>query len=85
MMKTPEQCRNMNEIRVEIDALDQEIIGLLGRRFGYVQAASNFKTNETSVRAPERFEAMLLQRRAWAQEVGLSADAIEKMLSLIHI
>ena len=32
-----------------------------------------------SVRAPERFEAMLQQRRAWAEEEGLNANAIKKM------
>ena len=69
----------MIEIRSEIDALDREIIRLLGRRFAYVQAAAQFKSGEASVRAPERFEAMLQQRRAWAAEEGLSPDAIEKL------
>lgn len=50
-----------------------------GRRFAYVKAASKFKTNETAVRAPERFQAMLNQRRVWAEEEGLNPDAIEKM------
>ena len=69
----------MNEIRTEIDALDQEIIKLLGKRFGYVKAAAKFKTSQTSVRAPERFKAMLDQRRIWAAQEGLSPDAIENM------
>lgn len=69
----------MQEIRAGIDALDKEIIGLLGRRFGYVKAASKFKTSEGSVRAPERFETMLVQRRIWAEGAGLSSDVIEKM------
>lgn len=78
-MKNPDQCRDMQEIRAGIDALDKEIIGLLGRRFGYVKAASKFKSSESSVRAPERFASMLVQRRIWAEEAGLSADVIEKM------
>ena len=78
-MKSPNQCRNMNEIRVEIDKLDRQVIELLGKRFAYVQAASNFKTSETNVKAPERFRSMLQQRRIWAKEEGLSPDAIEKL------
>ena len=31
------------------------------------------------MKAPERFNAMLGQRRLWAEEEGLSPDAIEKM------
>ena len=78
-MKTPETCENMIEIRAAIDALDHEVVQLLGKRFAYVQAAAKFKTDEQSVRAPQRFAAMLEQRRIWAQENGLNADAIEKL------
>lgn len=75
----PEQCEGMNDIRVEIDAIDETIVSLLGRRFKYVKSAAQFKTSETSVRAPERFAAVLQQRRVWAEREGLSPDAIEKM------
>jgi len=75
----PENCTGMDEIRVEIDNMDRDIIAILGKRFDYVKAAAKFKTSETSVRAPERFNSMLEQRRAWAESEGLSPDAIEKM------
>lgn len=77
----PSECANMEDIRREIDALDQVVIQLLGKRFQYVLAASKFKTSATSVRAPERFKAMLATRREWAEAEGLSPDAIEKMYS----
>jgi isochorismate pyruvate lyase len=75
----PEDCSGMEDIRVEIDNMDRDIIAILGKRFDYVKAASKFKTSETSVRAPERFKAMLEQRRVWASSEGLNPDAIEKM------
>jgi isochorismate pyruvate lyase len=78
-MKTSNQCENMADIRAEIDRLDRQVIALLGQRFAYVKAASQFKTSEATVKAPERFNAMLEQRRVWAKEEGLNADAIEKM------
>lgn len=78
-MKTPDQCESMVDIRAEIDRLDRQVVALLGQRFAYVKAASKFKTSETTVRAPERLQAMLRQRRVWAEEEGLDADAIEKM------
>lgn len=52
----------MDEIRQAIDALDHEVSTLWARRFEYVKAAARFKTDEQAVRAPERFEAMLVQR-----------------------
>ena len=78
-MKTPDQCESMVDIRAEIDRLDRQIVALLGQRFAYVKAASKFKTSETTVRAPERLQAMLQQRRVWAEKEGLNADVIEKL------
>ena len=78
-MKSPDECSNIQEIRVEIDAIDREVIKALGERFAYVKAAAKFKTSEASVKASERFNAMLQQRRIWAEEVGLNPDAIEKL------
>ncbi|WP_053213967.1 isochorismate lyase [Pseudomonas sp. Q12-87] len=76
---SPSQCAGMEDIRQEIDTLDQAVIQLLGKRFQYVLAASKFKTSATAVRAPERFNAMLATRREWAEAEGLDPDAIEKM------
>ncbi|MEH1888573.1 MAG: isochorismate lyase [Nostoc sp.] len=78
-MKEPNDCSNLQEIRVCIDTIDQQIISIFGKRFEYVKAAAKFKTNETSVQAPERFNTMLQQRRQWAKEAGLSPDVIEKV------
>ncbi|GAB4238770.1 MAG: chorismate mutase [Stanieria sp.] len=78
-MKLPKECQNLQEIRTEIDRLDRDIINLLGQRFEYVKVASKFKTNENSVKAPERLKAMLKQRRIWAESAGLNPDVIEEM------
>jgi len=78
-MKEPNDCSNIQEIRVCIDTIDRQIISDLGKRFEYVKVAAKFKTSETSVKAPERFNTMLQQRRQWAEEAGLSPDVIEKV------
>ncbi|GAX38045.1 isochorismate lyase [Nodularia sp. NIES-3585] len=78
-MKSAKDCRNIQEIRDEIDIIDQQIITGFGQRFEYVKAAAKFKTNETSVKALERFNAMLQQRRLWAEAAGLNPDVIEKL------
>ncbi|MGY3211722.1 isochorismate lyase [Mucilaginibacter sp. HD30] len=80
-MIEPEKCENMLEIRTEIDSIDKNIITLIGKRYQYVKAAAKFKTSETSVKAPERFKAMLVERRTWAEQQGLSPDMIEKLYS----
>lgn len=76
-MKSPEDCADIEDVRRGIDALDREIVALIGRRARYVEAAALFKTGETSVRAPERRKAMLETRRQWAEEEDLSPEVIE--------
>ncbi|MGI9050801.1 MAG: isochorismate lyase [Rubrobacteraceae bacterium] len=78
-MKQPENCTGIEDIRRAIDTLDREIVGLIGCRARYVEAAARFKTGESSVRAPERQQAMLRELRGWAKEECLDPDIVEKM------
>lgn len=78
-MKSPDECANIHEVREEIDIIDREVIEALSKRFQYVIAAARFKTSEASVRASDRFQAMLQQRREWAQESGLNPDVVENI------
>lgn len=82
-MKPAEECSSLEEVRDGIDALDCELVSLLGRRAAYVHAAARFKTDAQSVRAPERFRAMLEQRTAWAEQAGLDPDVVVEMFTLL--
>ena len=82
-MKAPDECANIDDVRAEIDHIAQNVIALIGKRFKYVQVAAKFKTSTESVEAPERFTAMLRQRRHWAEQEGLSPDAVEKLYSAL--
>ncbi len=42
-------------------------------------AAARFKTDQDSVRAPERQKAMLARRRGWAEREGLDPDFVEDL------
>ncbi len=76
-MKAPEACESIEDVRGAIDDLDREILHLLGSRARYVAAAARFKTDQNSVRAPERQRAMLASRRSWAEEEGLDPGFVE--------
>lgn len=78
-MKRPEDCESVEDVRRGIDALDREIVALIGRRARYVEAAACFKRDESGVRAPERQRAMFAERRGWAEEEDLDPDVIEKL------
>jgi isochorismate pyruvate lyase len=78
-MTPPENCTSLDQVRHEIDRLDEEIIRLIGVRARYVHAAARFKTSEEHVAAPDRQAAMLTVRRAWAEREGLDPAVIEDL------
>jgi isochorismate pyruvate lyase len=78
-VKRPEDCESIGDVRQAIDELDQEIIGLIGRRAHYVARAAHFKTGQQSIRAPERQHTMFEARRRWAEENGLDPTVIEDL------
>lgn len=76
-MKTPDECRTIEEVRSEIDRIDRAIIEAVAQRRGYVHAVMRFKRSEDDVHAHERQRQMLATRREWATEQGLSPDLVE--------
>ena len=50
----PEGCQTMVEVRTGVDALDQELVALLARRFGYMDAAARIKPSRSDVRDEAR-------------------------------
>jgi isochorismate pyruvate lyase len=83
-MKRPEQCGGMEEIRAEVNAIDREIIRLLGRRLAYVHEAVRFKPDEKSITHPDHWERFFAQRRAWGVEEGYDPDVIEALYRRLY-
>src|SRR5260370_42051497 len=69
-MVSPEDCKTLQEVRLEIDRLDEEIIGRIRRRAPYVQAAARFKASEAHEAAAERQAAKPAARGAPAGRPG---------------
>jgi len=80
---SPEECRNLDDIRQAIDRIDQDIIGALGQRMRYVLAASRYKLSEDSIPAPERVAAMLPERYRWAEDAGLDGKFVQALYAQI--
>ena len=52
-MKAPADCHSMQELRVQIDALDAEIVKMIAARAGYIDRAAVLKQTEN---LPARIE-----------------------------
>jgi isochorismate pyruvate lyase len=78
-VKNPSECSTKEEIREQIDRIDQEIIALFGLRFKYVSEIVKFKTDPKSVVAKHRKDHVIKVRGEWAEKHGLDKDTFEQI------
>ena len=67
----PEACRTMAEVRHGVDRLDETIVGLLGERFRYMDAAARIKPVREAVRDEGRKAEVLANVARLAREHGV--------------
>jgi isochorismate pyruvate lyase len=72
----PAVCMTMTEVRTGVDAVDAQLVALLVRRFGYMDAAARIKSDRGAVRDEGRKADVLAKVRAHAAQHGLSPDRI---------
>jgi isochorismate pyruvate lyase len=77
-MKAAADCHSMQDLRVQIDALDSEIVAKLALRAGYIDRAVVLKQQENlPARIDARVEQVVERVRAKAVAAGLDADLTE--------
>ncbi|WP_323145682.1 chorismate mutase [Pseudomonas marginalis] len=71
-------CTTLEEVRNNIDRLDQQIVTLLAERGRYVSQAARFKKDTDGVKAPQRVEQVIAKVRDLAQTVGANPEVTEQ-------
>jgi isochorismate pyruvate lyase len=71
VIKLPDDCETMIEVRAGVDQIDRELVALLARRFGYMDAAARIKTDPNSVRDEARKAEVLDNVARAAEAAGL--------------
>ncbi|MBB5706953.1 chorismate mutase [Sphingopyxis panaciterrulae] len=74
--KMPEQCNTMIEVREGVDQVDRELVALLVRRFGYMDAAARIKAERGAVRDEARKAQVLDNVAREAEAAGLDGQRI---------
>ena len=69
--KFPADCETMTDVRAGVDQVDRELVALLVRRFGYMDAAARIKTDRGSVRDEARKAEVLDNVAEEATAAGL--------------
>ena len=78
-VKAPEACQSMPDVRAGVDSLDRELVGLLARRFAYMDAAALIKPNRSDVRDEARKAQVIANAGAAAAAAGLPPGLAENL------
>jgi isochorismate pyruvate lyase len=73
----------MTQVRAGVDAVDAQIIALLGRRFGYMGAAARIKTDRNTVRDEERKASVIAAAKAAARQAAVPEPLIAAMWEML--
>ena len=76
MMKK-EKCESLEQVREQIDQLDQQLIDIIATRQFYVDQAVRFKRTTEDAQSPERVQQVIDKVRQKAFEVGTDPDLVE--------
>lgn len=71
------KCESLEQVRENIDRIDNEIIKLIAERGTYVVQASAFKKDEDGVKDTGRVEKVIAKVREKAEEYGANPDMVE--------
>jgi len=77
--KTPSDCANKDDIRMQIDLIDKEIIALFAMRFQYVCEIVKYKNDIESIIAQDRKNQVIKERGEWALKHGLDKETFEQI------
>ena len=78
-IRDPADCATMTEVRAGVDDVDRQVVALLKRRFGYMDAAARIKPDRTAVRDEWRKADVLAKVDAAAAELGVDRALMSRL------
>ena len=75
--------KNMDELRKELDLLDNDLIKLVSKRFKFIEEAAIIKDDVSKIRDNDRIENIIKRLRELAIDNDISPDIVEKLWRFI--
>jgi len=73
------QCTTLDEARLEIDKVDEEIVKLIAVRNDYIKQIAHFKTSIDEIKAEDRIADVISKVREQAIALDLSPNLINDL------
>jgi isochorismate pyruvate lyase len=77
--RAAKECRDMGEVRDEIDRIDASLVDLIAERFSYVDRAWQLKSNPGDAYVPWRIQQVIDKVKGRAKERGLPPELTEAL------
>lgn len=75
----------LEELRTEIDKIDQQLIDIIAQRMSIVEQIGNYKKeNKITILQLKRWNQIFRERIENGEELGLSREFIMKLLEVVH-
>jgi isochorismate pyruvate lyase len=73
------KCTTLDEARIKIDKVDEQIVALIAERNNYIKQIAHFKTSIDEVKAEDRIDAVISRVREQAISLDLSPNLINDL------
>lgn len=77
------KCNSLEEVRQEIDKLDDQLVNLISERSHLIRQAAGFKNSVDEVKAHDRIEFILQKVRHAAIQAGVSPNMISELFTIM--
>ncbi len=77
------ECQSLEEVRSEIDKIDEEIVKLIAKRSKYVKQAAKFKESVEEIKSDERINDVLNHVRHLAGSLGISPNLVADIFKIL--
>ncbi|EQB39273.1 chorismate mutase [Sulfurimonas hongkongensis] len=76
-------CNSLEEVRANIDILDDKLVELISQRSHFVRQAAKFKDSVDEVKADDRIEFIMQKVRRKAIELDVSPNLISELFTIM--
>ena len=73
------KCNSIDEVRNNINNIDEQIVKLIAQRSEFVKQAAKFKKDSDDVKAPERVEEVINKVKDLAKSTSANEEVLENV------
>ncbi len=77
------KCKSLEEVREEIDTIDEEILHLIAKRKDLIKQAAKFKHSIEEVKADDRVEYVIDHARHLALTLGVNPNMVSQIYRIM--